>query len=116
MPASASQVGSSALGAHIDALEPLGKHLPAHGRLTHVCVCLPMEHPFSTSTEAMEALIGSPGRRLSRPATAHPGLALPTTHLGAAMASLVMHGLACGGWRQRHRVAGVVGGGDILKK
>ena len=30
-----------------NALEALGKHLPAHGKVRQVCVCLPVEHPFS---------------------------------------------------------------------
>ena len=36
-----------------NALEALGKHLPAHGKVRQVCVCLPVEHPLSISTEAM---------------------------------------------------------------
>ena len=67
-----------------------------------VCVYRPPWSPHSTSAEATKALIESAYRRLPRPATAHPGLALPTTHPGAALASLVAPGLACGDWQQRH--------------
>ena len=45
-------------------------------------------HPPTTSAETTRALIGSPCHRLPRPATAHSGLALPTTHPGATLARL----------------------------
>ena len=56
-------------------------------------------HPPTTSVlhGGHMSLIGSACRRLPRPATAHPGLALPTTHPGAALTSLVTPGPACGG-------------------
>ena len=101
-PCDSAMSGSSASVCLFDALEPLGKHLPAHGRVTQACVCPP---PWGTHPpppprrrEATRALIGSACRRLSRPATAHPGLALPTMHPRTALASLVTPGPACGGW------------------
>ena len=86
------------LDAHTDVLEALGKHLPAHGRVAQVCVCPPAGHQLHTSAEAMMALIEIACRRLPPPTTAHPVLALPTTHPRAALASLVTPGPAYGGW------------------
>ena len=43
-------------GTHTDVLEALGKHLPAHGRVTQACVCPPAGHPLPTSAEATKAL------------------------------------------------------------
>ena len=45
--------------------------------------------------------------------TAYHGIAPPTTHSGAALGGLGMHGLAGGGLRQRYLVGGVVHGGGV---
>ena len=52
--------------------------------------------------------IQSANHRLPLLATAHPGLALPTTHSRAALASFVTHGLVPDGEQRWHLVAGVV--------
>ena len=57
--------------------------------------------------------LGSTAGHLPRPATAHPGPSLLTTHPGGALAGLGTHGSAGGGRWQRHLVAGVVGGGGV---
>ena len=80
-----------------DALYPVGKHLPAHGTVTR-CSRAPRRAPaLRASAETTKALtestaIASHGTPTAR--HGHPGPALPTTHPGAALVSLVTPGPA----------------------
>ena len=76
-----------------------------------ICACTTAV--TTPTADAIEALIGCTAGRLPRPATAHPGPSLPTTHPGGALAGLGTHGSAGRGRWQRHLVAGVVGGGGV---